>query len=159
MKIIIKTSKIKLSPSIQQYIFEKIGGLEKFISPLSVLKTKRMKKFIESKKNEFVQKIETDRIEALVRIEKTSAHHRKGDVFKVKTNFQFSGKNIIAESVKDNLFPAIDEVKQELQKEIKHYHKRQISRYKRRARALKKVFHLSYYSRFFRKGRIRDEGE
>ncbi len=135
MKITIKATNIKLSPSIKSFVEEKIGGLEKFL-----------------------QKIKIDPLEAFIEIEKTTVHHRKGDVFRAEVQFCLPGQSIRAESTKDDLHLAIDEVKDELQRKIKQYTQKQISKRRRGARAIKKLFHLSLAARFFRKGRIRDEG-
>jgi len=53
---------------------------------------------------------------------------------------------------------AIDEVKDELQQELKKYKEKMLAKRKRTQRNIKKDLHLSSRARFFRKGRIREEG-
>ena len=68
-------------------------------------------------------------------------------------------KEIIeGEEERENLREAIDEIKKELKREIKKYKGVVKSQTKRRARALKKLLHLSPLARFWRKGRLREEG-
>ena len=53
---------------------------------------------------------------------------------------------------------AINEVKDELQREIKEYKEKMIAEMKRRARVAIKELKISPQVRFYRKGRIREEG-
>jgi ribosomal subunit interface protein len=135
MKINIKTINLDLSADTKEYVEKKIGSLEKFIQDIRV---KPMNIWVE--------------------ISRTTSHHRKGDVYKVEAQFQFPRKTARAESTREDLRVAVDEVKDELQRKFKQYTGKRDAKYKRGARAIKKIFNLSYYSRFFRRGRIRDEG-
>ena len=133
MKIIIRTKNLILIPSLENYINRKINSLERFfLNPLEA-------KF-------------------RVEIEKTTKHHRKGKVFQTLVQIQLPGKIIGAESVLQDLRLAIDEVKDELQQELKKYKEKMLAKRKRIQRNVKKSLHLSPKARFFRKGRIRDEG-
>ena len=136
MKINIKTIDLELSDDTKEYVERKIGSLEKFIQDIRV---KPMNIWVE--------------------IKRTTSHHRKGDVYKVEAQFQFPRKTARAESTREDLLVAIDEVKDELQRKFKQYTGKRDAKYKRGARAIKKIFNLSEYSRFFRRGRIRDEGK
>ena len=133
MKIIIRTKNLKLISSLEEYINRKINSLERFfINPLEA--------------------------EFRVEIEKTTQHHRKGKVFQTLVQIQLPGKIIGAESVSQDLRLAIDEVKDELQQELKKYKEKMLAKRKRTQRNIKKDLHLSSRARFFRKGRIREEG-
>jgi ribosomal subunit interface protein len=103
MKIIIKTKNLELSPSLESYINEKIGSLEKFIKTL--------------------QKEEEGKTlsEIFVEVEKETRHHRHGEVFVAKAQIMLPGKSLVAEAKGEDLFLAIVEVKDELQQEIKKY--------------------------------------
>ena len=135
MKINIKTIDLELSSYDKEYAERKIRSLEKFI-----------------------QDINAKPLNIWVEIRRTTHHHKKGDVLKVDVQFQFPKKTARAESVRQDLRVAIDEVKDELQRKFKQYSRKRDAKYKRGARAIKKIFNLSHYSRFFRKGRIREEG-
>ena len=93
MKINIKTIGLELSPDTKEYVEKKIGSLEKFIQDIRV---KPMNIWVE--------------------IRRTTSHHRKGDVYKVEVQFQFPRKTARAESTREDLRLAIDEVKDELSK-------------------------------------------
>jgi len=111
MKIIIKATNLKLSPSIKQYIETKIGGLEKFIK--------------------------ASPYEIWVEVGKTTHHHHKGQVFRAEVQLKLPGKGLRVESVKNDIHLAIDEVKDQLQRELKQYQEKQISKTKKGARVFK----------------------
>lgn len=135
MKINIKTINLELTPAIEDYIEKKINSLEKFI-----------------------QRIKVRPLEIWVEVDKTTAHHKKGDIFKITAQFTFPQKTARAEATRSDIYLAIDEVKDELQRKFKQYTDKHISQQRRGGRKLKKLFNLSIASRFFRKGRIREEG-
>jgi len=126
MKIVIKATNLKLTPNIQQFIEEKIGSVEKFIPYL--------------KENDFSFEKGKPPFEAWVEIEKTTHHHQKGNVFRTECQIKLPGKSIRAESIKENLYLSIDEVKDELQIEIKKYRGKGISRYRKATRKIKNFF-------------------
>ena len=144
MKIIIKTKNIKLTKSSQKYVNDKINSLEKF------------SRIFQQKQKYFFQK----KTGIVIRIEigKETLHHKKGNIFLVKCQMKFLDKIVRAEVVSKNLRQAVSEVKNILQKELKQYKEKLTSKNLRRARIFKKSFHLSSQARFWRKGRIREEG-
>lgn len=105
MKIIIKTKNIELSPSIENFVEEKIGSLKKFIK--------------------IFQREDSDKgkplAEVFVELEKETKHHRKGELFKAEVIIALPRKKIVAEAKGDDLWGAIVEVKDNLQQEIKKY--------------------------------------
>jgi len=109
MKIIIKTKNLSLTPSLEQYINEKIGSLEKFVNTSEIF----------------------------VEIEKETKHHRHGDVFVAKAQIDLTGKSLIAESKGDDLLLAIVGVKDEMQQEIKKYKTKKIDSLKTGGRKAK----------------------
>ncbi len=146
MKINIKTKNISLTPAIKVFIEKKIGSVEKFIkilyngnyqTPSGKLKALP---------------------EAWVEIGKETRHHRKGPFFRAECQIRFGGKSVRAEAVSQKLRIAITEVKDELQRELKKQKEKVISKRKRKSRVLKKELKVSPKARFYRKGRIREEG-
>ena len=115
MKIIIKATNFELTPSIKEYIEIKIGSLEKFI------------------KASFY--------EAWVEVGKTTHHHHKGQVFRAEVQLKLPGKGLRVESLKEDIHLAIDEVKDELQRELKQYQEKKISKTKKGARIFKEKLH------------------
>lgn len=93
MKINIKTKNLSLTPSLQDYINEKIGSLEKFITVSEIF----------------------------VEVEKETKHHRHGEVFGAEAQIMLPGKSLVAKATSDDLLAAIVKVKDEMQQEIKKY--------------------------------------
>ncbi|MCX6764113.1 MAG: ribosome-associated translation inhibitor RaiA [Candidatus Nealsonbacteria bacterium] len=123
MKIIIKTTNIDLTPSLKDYAEKKIGELEKFLQRIG----EKGQDFEKGKPS----------YEAWVELERTTHHHHKGKVFRAECQIRLPGRSLRAESIKEDMYLAIDEVKDELQGEIDRYKQKQVSRYKRMARRIK----------------------
>lgn len=147
MKIIIKTTNVKLTPALTQYVQDKIGSLEKFIEDLVG------KEYFEH----FLGKGKA-KVEAWVEIGKTTRHHRKGLIFRAEVQLRFPGKSVRAEALSGNLRRAVAQVKDELQRELKEYKGKAATLAKRRARVAKKELKIAPQARLYRKGRIREEG-
>ncbi len=94
MKIDIKGTNMELTEAIKDYVNEKIGSLEKFFDNI---------------------------IEARVDVGKTTNHHQKGDVFRAEVNLQVPQTLLRAESEREDLYIAINEVKEEIQRQLKKY--------------------------------------
>lgn len=125
MKINIKTTNLKLTPSIKNYIEEKIGSFDKIIPQL--------------KNDDFSAKKGKPTVEAWVEIGKTTSHHHKGEVFRAECQIRLPGRSLRAESTREELHLAIDEVKDELQGEIKKYREKGKSRFKKMALKIKNL--------------------
>lgn len=108
MKIIFKTKNIKLTPVLKAEIEEKINSLESFFPT-------------KENHNDFFGKGKP-KIEIWFEVEKES-HHQKGNVFRAEAQLRLPGKSIRSEAVSQDLKTAINEVKDELQREIKQYKK------------------------------------
>ena len=136
LKINIKATNVKLDNVLRDFIYEKIGALDKFIGGLG------------------------ESVEAWVEIGKPSEHHQTGPEFYAEVNIGLPGQRIIlrAESSHLDLKSAIIEAKEELQKELKKYKGKQEAKYKRGARLVKKFIRLSPLAWFRKKKRERDEG-
>jgi ribosomal subunit interface protein len=95
IKIDIKGTNLELTEPIKDYVNEKIGSLEKFYDNI---------------------------LEARVDIGITTKHHQKGDIYRAEVNLQVPQAPILrAEAEKEDLYVAINEVKDELQRQIKKY--------------------------------------
>lgn len=132
MKIIIKGTNTKLSESINSYIEEKIGGLEKFL-----------------------KRIDPELIEARVDVGKTTRGQRQGDIFKAEVNLSVGGQLIRAEETEESLMAAIDLVKDELARKIKKSKDKRVTTSVRRARSWKKFWRLDPAARF-RESKVKD---
>lgn len=144
MRIIIKATKVNLTENLRRLIREKILSLEKFLEEIL--------------KKEDVFDGKKPRAEAFIEVGKPSTHHRKGDVFYAECQISLPGEEVRAVAERKNLELAITEVKDELQRQLKKYKGSQKARQKREQRKTKKDFKISKSARFYRKGRIREEG-
>ena len=137
MKIIIKGIRIKLTQGLKDFIEEKIRGLEKF----------------------FKFKVKEDfEIKAFVEIGKLSKHHRRGDIFYAECQILLPKKGVRFAAEREDLKLAICEVKDGLQDQLKKYRKAEMQKIARGKRRIKKDLKLSKGARFYRKGRILEEG-
>lgn len=147
MKIIIKTKNVELTRALKKYIQEKFNPLEKFA-----------KIFQEEKYfNHFFGKGKP-RVELWVEIGKETLHHQKGPFFWAECQMRFPGKSLRATARLKDLKLAIVKVKDELQLQLKRYKEKITARDKREQRVFKKELKISPSARFYRKGRIREEG-
>lgn len=139
MKININTKNLTLTTAIEEYIYNKIGSLDKFI--LSILREKSVS-------------------QAWVEISKTTQHHKKGDYFETDVNLKIAGKDFRAESRSFDIRISIDEVRNELQDQLKSYRGKKFSKYLRGARLFKHLNKFSPLAWFRTKkgGRNREEG-
>jgi len=128
MNIIIKGTNIKLSPSIYQNIEKKIGGL-----------------------NRFVKKIDPELVEARVDVGKITRGQRQGEIFRAEVNLNINGRFLRADETSETLLAAIDLVKDKLANEIKTTKDKEVTKYKRGARSLKKSWQVNPLARFRKK--------
>lgn len=139
MRITIKTTNLELTYSFHNYLKRKIQELEKFVT------------FSPKKSSyHFLKKRKSD-IEAFVEIGRTTYHHRKGPIFRAEIQIKFPRQSLRAEAERENLYLAINEAKEELEREIKRWKGKRISLRKRRLRKLKKDLNLSFLARFSKK--------
>lgn len=99
MDIKIKSTGVDLPQSIVNYIYAKIGSLQKFLKDME---------------KEGVIDID-------VEIARTTRHHRQGPVYRAECNIVLPGKLLRAEHSDWDMRRAIDEIKNELQQELKKY--------------------------------------
>jgi putative sigma-54 modulation protein len=92
MKINTKATGISLTPSISEYIEKKLNVLEKFFREEDVL--------------------------ANVEVGRTTRHHKSGDIFRAEIHIIAGGQNYYSVAEEDDLYAAIDEVKDEIVHEM-----------------------------------------
>lgn len=116
MKIKITTTNIELTSAIEAYVDEKIKSVEKFAL---------------AHENE----------EPIVDIEigKSNNHHQSGDVFRAEVNFRVRGKHFRATSEQGDLYAAIDDVRNELVRELSSHKEKARTLFRRGAGALKNM--------------------
>ena len=113
MKTSIKTTRLTLTPAISDYIDKKIVDIEKLID-----------------KND-------ESAAAQIEIEKTTAHHNSGNIFRAEINVHIAGKDFRAEATKEDLYAALDAVKDEITRELSSHKSKKQTLIKKGGRALK----------------------
>lgn len=88
---------IELTPAIHDYVEEKMASLNKY--------------------SQDIQHID-------VEVGLTSGHHQKGKIFECKANIQVAGKIIHLEKEAEDLYKAIDKVRDHLRAELSDLKKR-----------------------------------
>ena len=118
MQINLQGKGIELTESIKDYVLKRVTNLEKLIS-----------------------KIEKEKGEAMVNFEvvKTTNHHKTGEIFHASCTLRIDGKKFYVESDNEDLYSAIDEVKETLFNEISKNKDREQTLYKRGATSVKKM--------------------
>lgn len=125
MKIIFKSKDLEISPSTADYVEKKLATLQNFLKNFN-----------------------DELIKAEVELSRTTRHHRSGDIFRAEINLSIDGKLFRAESEQEDLFAAIDEIRDDLELEIKKFKTKKETIFIRGARSIKKQFHLSPLARF-----------
>ncbi len=107
MNIIIKTKNLELTEQLENFINKKIGALKKFFSAFENHKLPIAKG--------------RDLFETFVEVEKVSQHHKKGDVFQAEIRLYLPGKSLFAKAHGSDVIKIINEVRDELEGEIRKY--------------------------------------
>ena len=72
-------------------------------------------------------------------VAKTTNHHKNGNVFRAECNISIDGKQFFGSAEAEDLYVAIDEVKDKLFNDIKRYQDRKQTLFKRGAASVKKM--------------------
>ncbi|MDX1608031.1 MAG: ribosome-associated translation inhibitor RaiA [Candidatus Spechtbacterales bacterium] len=135
MQINIKTKNIELTDPLREYIEQKVGELEKLIS----------------KVGEEPQKPgEHDTVMVDVEVARTTNHHKKGDdIMRAEINMRVPGvKNILrVESEQWDARVAIDEAKDDMQRQLRKYKGKKRAKKQKGRRKFKDLLHLSKLAR------------
>ena len=118
MQINLQAKNMDLTDAIHEYVFKRITNLEKLISG-----------------------IEEERGNAKVSFEvvKTTNHHKAGEIFHASCTVNIAGDKFYGESDHEDLYSAIDEVKETLFNEITKNKDRRQTLFHRGARSVKKM--------------------
>jgi ribosomal subunit interface protein len=118
MKINLQGKNFELTPSIKDYILKRVTNLEKSLSS------------IEKGKGEIMINFE---------VGKSTKHHKSGFVFHSDCLINIDGKKFYASSDKEDIYQAIDEIKETLFREIRKNKDRKQTLFKRGAASVKKM--------------------
>ncbi len=113
MHITITGVHIEITEAIKSYTEEKVSNLEKYIGNRNT-------------------KVD-------VFLSKTTEHHNHGDIFKAEANMHIDGKALSAKTTEDDLYKAIDGLKDILARELTHHKDKKISVFRRGAHKIKNL--------------------
>jgi putative sigma-54 modulation protein len=120
MKLTLKWTNLEPKSKIKNYLIEKVNSLDHFI------------KYIDTA------------VEAWAEIGRETRHHKKGNVWRAEIQIHLPGNTARAEAVKDNIFKAINEAIDELQRELKQYKGKKRAKHKRARRKIKLTTRLGF---------------
>ena len=147
MKINILFKNITSSPSVETYVEQKIGELDKYINVAThASEGKPAHRSLGEGGPAHRSLGEGGRatVEAFVEIGKTTRGQNKGDVFRAEVQIKVPGdRSIRAESVQPEIHLAIDKVKDELQRQLQSYKGKKSAKFLRGARKFKDILHFS----------------
>ncbi|HRH21596.1 MAG TPA: ribosome-associated translation inhibitor RaiA [bacterium] len=103
MQVQIKATGLTLTPAIREYIEEKIASLDKYLGDIAVTNCD-------------------------FKIEMTTKHHNKGDIFLAEVNLAVPGDLLVIEKTEADLYKAIDKVKDHLLEAVKRYKDRRLEK-------------------------------
>lgn len=114
MNIQIKTTTISLTPSISEYVEKRLNVVEKFFGDDTTLRCD-------------------------LELAKTTNHHKNGDIFKADIHIIARDTNIYVSAEKEDLYAAIDAVKDEVLREIKSSNSKRRSLIRRGGAQIKNI--------------------
>jgi ribosomal subunit interface protein len=121
MKVVIKTTNLKLTQGLKNFVEEKINSLEKFSRVL----------YNERYYSDFFRKGKP-RVESWVEIGKETLHHKKGPFFWAECQMRFPRRSIRVSGRAEDLKTAITEIKDKLQRELKEYKEKMVAKRKKK---------------------------
>lgn len=143
MRITIRGKNLTLTESIKDYINNKIGGLEKFSD---------LGGFEGENQNNLSHSVAIADIEVGI----TTHHHKTGNIYYAAATLTFPKNRMRAEAEAEDIYQAIDEVRNKLEINMMSHKKGYISRKHRAALVWKKIKGLSplaWLKNEFRKGK------
>jgi len=118
MQINLKGKNIELTEQIKDYALKRVTNLEKLLSSM------------ETEKGE---------INVYFELGRSTEHHKSGLVFHSDCHININGKEFYAESDKEDIYQAIDEIKDSLYEDIRRNKERRSTLFIRGARSVKKM--------------------
>jgi ribosomal subunit interface protein len=110
----IKATNMELTSAISDYVNKRLSAIEKFTK-------------------------DEEEMVAYVEVGKTTNHHKQGEVYRAEFNVEMCGDKFYSFSEKEDLYSAIDDVKDEIVRQIKTNKDRKQTLFKRGATSVKKM--------------------
>jgi len=118
MQINLQGKNVELTQAIKDHVYKKVTNLEKILAKM------------EEKGGE---------IQVNFEVSKTTNHHKAGEIFHADCSISMKGGNFYASAEREDLYTAIDDVKETLFNEIGKKKDRDQTLYKRGAASVKKM--------------------
>lgn len=138
MRVNIRQKNIEVTSALREYIEEKIIHVAE--------------KFLQDKASTDLPILDID-------VERTTGHHRKGEVYRVAAKLCAGSQCFHANASGEDIRAVCDVLEGELQREMYSRKNKISAMFRRGARIFKKNMRFDPAARFWRKGRILDEGD
>lgn len=113
MNIQTKATNVTLTPDIQGYLDKRIQAIQKLVDPNDTS------------------------VRCQVELEKTTEHHKRGDIYRSEINLHMAGASFRADATAERLLDAIDESKAQMMKELRRHKDKKSSNVRRGGAKLK----------------------
>jgi putative sigma-54 modulation protein len=114
MNVNIKTTSLSLTPAISEYVEKRLSSIDKFF-------------------------VSDTTAQCDIELAKTSNHHKQGDIFRAEVHITAKGMNTYASAEKEDLYAAIDEVRDEVLRLVKSTNEKQRSLVRRGGARIKDI--------------------
>lgn len=121
MQIQIKATGIELTGAIKDYAEKKVLSLEKFF-----------------------RGSDPDSVLVQIEVAKTTTHHKSGDIFKAEVSIRAEGESYYAVAEKEDLYSAIDIVKDEITREVVSAKKKKETLFRRGGARIKEILKSNF---------------
>jgi len=98
MRVKIKATNIQISPEVEDYAYQKLTSLERFLPEA---------------------KNEPDLVIAEIELGRPSAHHKKGEVFYCELNLSIGKKLLRSSNFGVSIIEAIDKVQEDIERKVR----------------------------------------
>lgn len=115
MNLTIKATNIDLTDAIRSYVEKRLCTLKKHVDATAG--------------DNFAE----------IEVGKTTEHHHQGNIFRAEIVLHINGKKVVAVSEKDDLYAAIDEMKDKIEREVTSGKERSRALWRKGASAVKKI--------------------
>ena len=137
MRITIRRKNLEITPALGKYIEQKL------LKPL----------------RRSLKDVLQDELPILdLEVGRSTRHHHKGKIFRVAASLTIGKMNFRVEEESEDIRQACDILEEELEREILKFKGSSRAKNRRMARSAKKELHFDPAARFYRRGRITDEG-
>ncbi len=102
-------------------------------------KTEAIENYLDKKIKNLHKLVHDDNALATVELAKTSNRHKQGDLFRAEINLSSKGKDFYVASEKEDLYAAIDDMRDEIMREITKFKGKSETVFRRSARGMKNM--------------------